>query len=100
MVPYGWRATAWLSEQKTTAAIDPLIDELISWTIDGGAERLQEWTDPSADGEEIGDGLLLGTITSSELEDDETVRRTARQLAGAYLNLGERFRAPYFDRAG
>lgn len=38
-------ASAWLSEPKTEASIDPLIDELMSWTMDGGAERLQEWSE-------------------------------------------------------
>jgi hypothetical protein len=71
----------------------------MSWTTDRAAERLQEWSDTSAKGESIGDGLLLGTITSDEFEDAEALRRTARRLAGAYLTLDDSFRAPYFDRA-
>lgn len=86
------------AEDKTT--LDPFIDELTSWTMDGGPERLHEWSDTSVKGEEIGDGLLLGEIVRRELEDHEALIRTARQLAGAYLTLGESFRAPYFDRVG
>jgi hypothetical protein len=97
-LPFRRWATAWLAEQKT-AAPDPLFEELQGW--DEGAARacLTRWTagvDVSG-AEPLGSGLLLGTVTRSEVDDPAVLVALGRRLAAAYLDQDVNLRPPYLD---
>ena len=47
--------------------------------------------------EVLGDGLLLGELGDSEIEDGTVLLSSARLLAASYAHVGAPFRAPYFD---
>jgi hypothetical protein len=99
-LPFRRWTTAWLAEQKTASAIDPVFADLSSWDIDTARTRLAEWAGEPAIGEAVGDGLLLGRLTRAELDDESTLASTARRLASAYIDQDQPFLAPYFDLAG
>ncbi len=98
MLPFRRWTEAWLAEQKTLLP-DPLFDELASWDIDTSVARIREWTGDAPGGEPVGDGLLLGQISVTDLADDNTVSAYARLLAAAYLEQDAGLRPPYFDLA-
>lgn len=98
MLPFRRWAEAWLAEQKTLPP-DPLFDELTSWDADTAVAQLRQWAGTFPGGEPVGDGLLLGQISSADLADEETVGAYARLLAAAYLDQDAGLRPPYFDLA-
>ena len=94
--PFRRWAEAWLAEQKTLSP-DPLFDELAGWDLAGALETLRDWTAEVPAGERVGEGLLLGQLTSDQLNDAETSLPYARLLAAAYLDQDSYLRPPSFD---
>ena len=99
-LPFRRGASAWLSEQKTASPADPLFDDLAGWDVATAVASLQEHAGPPDAGEAIADGLRLGQVRRADLEDESALASLARRLASAYTELGDVFRAPYFDLAG
>ncbi len=99
-LPFNRWASAWLAEQKTASEVDPLFRELASWNIAVAGTRLSEWSGVDVVGEAIGDGLFLGRLSRSDLDDESTLMHAATRLSAAYVGLEGSFRAPYFDLAG
>jgi hypothetical protein len=98
MLPFRRWTEAWLAEQKTLPP-DPLFDELAGWDIDTALAELREWAGDPPEGEPVGNGLLLGQISSAELADEGALGAYARLLAAAYLDQDASLRPPYFDLA-
>lgn len=94
--PFRRLAEAWLAEQKTLEP-DPLFGDLADWGIDRALDTLRSWVGESPGGESVGEGLLLGQISQSELDDDTEMLSYARLLAAAYLDQDAGLRPPYFD---
>jgi len=101
LLPFRRWATGWLAEQKTAPEPDPLLGMLENWSADEAAVSLRSWCNSSKllRGEALGDGLLLGRLTASQLADEATLRETARRLAAAYIDQTGPLRPPYFDLA-
>ena len=99
-LPFRRWASAWLSEQKTASAAHPLFDELAGWDTAVGEASLREQAGEPEPGQPLADGLRLGQLSRSDLDDDASLASIARRLTSAYTGLGEVFRAPYFDLAG
>jgi hypothetical protein len=98
-LPFRRLTNAWLSEQKTAGDTERL-DALAAWTTDVAEESLRDWTAAAAaSGERVGSGLLLGRLTSEELQDPDLLLGVARQLAAGYADQSADFAAPYFDLA-
>jgi hypothetical protein len=94
--PFRRWAEAWLAEQKTLPP-DALFDELASWDLEAGLASLRDWAGDAAGGESIGEGLLLGQLTSDELTNDKSSIPYANLLAAAYIDQDSALRPPYFD---
>jgi hypothetical protein len=101
LLPFRRWSLAWLAEQKTVADPDPLLGTLEAWTADASTDALQAWcgSTDSPRGKPLGEGLLVGRITATELAEPATLHQIARLLAGAYLDQGPQLRPPYFDLA-
>jgi hypothetical protein len=101
LLPFRRWATGWLAEQKTAPEPDPLLDLFENWTADDAAASMRGWCDGPKPlrGEALGDGLLLGRLTSAQLADEVTLHQTARLLAAAYIDQTGPLRPPYFDLA-
>ena len=99
-LPFRRRASAWLSEQKTASALDPLFDELAAWDVAAAVGALREQAGQPEAGEAIADGLRLGRVREADLDDESEMASVARRLAAAYTEMDGIFRAPYFDLAG
>jgi len=95
-LPFRRWSEAWLAEQKTLEP-DPLFDELAGWDLDGALASLRAWAGDSPGGELVGEGLLLGQVSQSELDDDGQMLTYARLLTAAYLDQEAGLRPPYFD---
>ncbi len=98
-LPFNRWAAAWLSEQKATSEVDPLFAELASWDLAVAGTRLREWAGEEVVGEAVGDGLFLGRLNRSDLDDESALLTVAARLSAAYLGLEGHFKAPYFDVA-
>ncbi len=101
LLPFRRWATGWLAEQKTASELDPLLGILEGWSTEDSTGTLRTWCGAAQQdrGEPLGDGLLLGRLTSSEIVDPATLQHTARLLAAAYLDQTGPLRPPYFDLA-
>lgn len=99
-LPFRRWATSWLAEQKTSIPSDPLFDELESWTLDDARAALRHPAGRESAMEVIGDGLRLGEVSATDIEDENGLISTARDLAACYLRIDGPFRAPYFDLRG
>lgn len=101
LLPFHRWATGWLAEQKTAPEPDPLLGVLEVWSAQDSTDTLRAWCGAAQQGggEPLGDGLLLGRLTSSEIVDAATLQHTARLLAAAYLDQTGPLRPPYFDLA-
>ena len=101
LLPFRRWATGWLAEQKTAPEPDPLLDLFENWTADDAAASLRSWCDGPKPlrAEALGDGLLLGRLTSAQLAEEATLQQTARLLAAAYIDQTGPLRPPYFDLA-
>ena len=99
-LPFRRWASAWLSEQKTTSTVAPLFDDLAGWDLAAATRSLREQAGEPGAGEAIGAGLRLGQVRRTDLEDESGLAFLARHLTSAYTELGDVFRAPYFDLAG
>jgi hypothetical protein len=100
-LPFRRWATGWLGEQKTTEGVADLITTLETWSADQAISTLRSWCGglDSAEGESLGSGLLLGRLSSSDLEDPGVLLQTARLLCVSYLDQTGALRPPYFDLA-
>lgn len=101
LLPFRRWAASWLAEQKTSEDTGPLLSTLEGWTPDTATETLRAWSglSQSPQGEPLGEGLLLGRMTATELADPPALQRTAHLLAAAYLDHTGPLRPPYFDLA-
>jgi hypothetical protein len=100
-LPFRRWATGWLGEQKTTEGVAGLLTTLETWSADQAISTLRSWCGglDSAEGESLGSGLLLGRLSSSDLEDPGVLLQTARLLCVSYLDQTGALRPPYFDLA-
>jgi hypothetical protein len=101
LVPFRRWTRAWLAEQKTASDPADLVTTLETWTEDSALSALPDWcgrVDPPR-GQALGNGLLLGRLSSTDLDDPAVSRETARRLAAAYLDQTGPLRPPYFDLA-
>lgn len=99
-LPFRRQASAWLSEQKTAPVPDPLFDELAGWDIASAEASLCPGGVDIGPTQALADGLRLGQLGRSDLDDEAELASVARRLAAAYAELGDAFKAPYFDLAG
>jgi hypothetical protein len=99
-LPFRRWALSWLAEQKTASTPSPLFDELAGWDLDRARATIADWAGTPPPSEIVGDGLLLGTLTTAEIEDAEAVIPTAALLTASYLSIEDAFRVPYFDLQG
>ena len=101
LLPFRRWAANWLAEQKTSEEMDPLLSTLEAWTAETATESLRAWSGQSQApwGEPLGEGLLLGRMTASELADPPTLQHAAQVLATSYLDQTGPLRPPYFDLA-
>lgn len=101
LLPFRRWATGWLAEQKTTPEPDPLLDVLEEWSMQKSTDTLRSWCGAARQGpgDPLGDGLLLGRLTTSEIDDPTVLQDVARSLAEAYLDQTDPLRPPYFDLA-
>jgi len=101
LLPFRRWATGWLAEQKTTDVASDLLANLEALTADQAVSALQEYCggiEPPG-GEPLGNGLLLGRLSSSDLDDPAMLLQTARLLGASYLDQTGALRPPYFDFA-
>ena len=98
-LPFRRWATGWLAEQKTTEAISDLLITLETWTPDQAVTALRDWCGPvqPPQGEALGNGLLLGRLSGTDLDDPAILLQTARMLCMSYLGQAGTLRPPYFD---
>jgi hypothetical protein len=97
LLPFRRLALAWLAERKT-AEPDQLIAELQELD-EAGTRRLIEAraAAPPPPHDRVGNGLLLGRLTTHELEDGDVLGSTVRSLAASYIAQGAELVPPYFD---
>jgi hypothetical protein len=100
-LPFRRWATGWLGEQKTANGTADLLTALESWTADQAMRKLRDWSRSieSPKGEILGNGLLLGRLSSPDLEDPGVLLQVARTLCVSYLDQAGALRPPYFDLA-
>jgi hypothetical protein len=91
-LPFYQLLRSWLIERKLQRDVDPL-----RWTRESTIEALKQRSGPVVDGERRGDGLYVGEVTSTELEDELGQQHLLRTLAGTYAGLDREFLAPYVD---
>ncbi len=99
LLPFRRWATGWLAEQKTTDVDSELLAKLEAWTASQAVSTLREFCGDiePPQGETLGNGLLLGRLSSADLDDPAMLLRTARMLGVSYLDQTEALRSPYFD---
>jgi hypothetical protein len=98
-LPFRRMSLAWLAEHKTDGP-SPFLDRLAAWDADQAIADLAEWAGGAPrSGEPLGRGLLLGSLTRTELEDEVVMQGVAKLLCAAYLDQGQDLRPPYFDLA-
>lgn len=100
VLPFRRQASAWLSEQKTAAVPDPLLAELADWDLSSAEASLRGHGGVVEAPQVLADGLRLGEVRRSDLDSDTQLSSVACCLAAAYAELGDTFRAPYFDLTG
>lgn len=101
LLPFRRWTIGWLAEQKTAPEPDPILTTFEGWTDDNSTETLRSWcgaAEPSQ-AELLGDGLFIGRLTVSEVNDPATLHQVARLLTVAYLDQNGPLRPPYFDLA-
>lgn len=91
-LPFRRTAAGWLAELKTAPA-HPLIDRIESWDLAAAERDLREWAGPPGQVEPLGQGLLVGEVSSVDLESPDSLIELARRLASMYVDLGPDFRA-------
>jgi hypothetical protein len=98
-VPFRRWTTGWLAEQKTAPDVPDLLEILEKWTADEAIDALRRWCGglEPPEGRALGNGLLLGRLSSADLDDPAPLLETARVLAASYLNQTDPMRPPYFD---
>ena len=99
-LPYRRWATAWLAEQKTALEPSPLFDDLAGWDLVTGRTTIEQWAGRAKSAEVVGEGIRVGVLSRTELDDPSALAAAARLLAGTYLSIDGPFRAPYFDLQG
>ncbi len=100
-LPFRRWTTGWLGEQKTTEGVAELLTTLETWSADQATSTLRRWSGgiASPQSESLGKGLLLGRLSSADLEDHEVLLQSARLLCVSYLDQTGTLRPPYFDLA-
>lgn len=99
-LPFRHWATAWLAEQKTAPELSPIFDELAAWDLAAGRAAIEGWAGQAPRVEVVGEGLRVGALSRSEVDDPAAVASAARLLAATYLRIDGPFRVPYFDLQG
>lgn len=96
-LPFRRWAVAWLRERKSSGDTSGFLEDLRAWDSGTARENLRAWTGKPPTGEAIGEGIHLGTVRRTDLEDPDGRDRVLRALGATYADLGDAFRAPYFD---
>lgn len=99
-LPFRRWTRAWLADQKTTAELSPIFDMLAAWDLSAGRAAIEGWTGQAPRVEVVGDGMRLGALSRSEVDDPATAASAGRLLAATYLTIDGPFRVPYFDLQG
>ena len=94
-LPFHQLLRSWLIERKLERDFEPL-----QWTRQATVEDLKSRLGPITQGERRADGLYLGEVTSTKLEDEVGQQELLAKLAGAYVALDRQFLAPYVDLVG
>ena len=82
----------WLIERKLEGDPTPL-----EWLREASVEDLRSKLPPPVSGERRGDGLYLGDLRRSLLDDESATSAVLEDLAGALAGMDQEFTAPYVD---
>lgn len=93
-LPFHRELRAWLIQRKLDKDFEPL-----AWLPGASVEELRTNLGTPATGERRGDGIYLGDIPRSSLDDKGELQECLARLASAYGALDVRFAAPYLDLA-
>lgn len=91
-LPFHQLLRNWLIERKLERDPEPL-----QWLRQASTEDLISHLGQGSDGERRAEGLYLGTVSPSEINDEDGQRALMERLTGAYRGLNEDFLAPYVD---
>lgn len=82
----------WLIERKLEGDPAPL-----EWLREASVEDLRSKLPAPVSGERRGDGLYVGDLSRSLLDDEPAVNDVLEKLAGALASMDREFIAPYVD---
>ena len=94
-LPFHQMLRSWLIERKLERDFRTLL-----WTRTATVADLKQRLGPTLVGERRADGLCLGEVTATDLQDHVSQQGLLSTLAGAYAGLNGEFRAPYVDLVG
>jgi hypothetical protein len=93
-LPFHRELKAWLIQRKMDNDFEPL-----TWLPDTSVEELRRNLGAPAAGEPRGEGIYLGDIPRTSLDDGAVLQECLARLASAYAGLDDGFCAPYLDLA-
>jgi len=98
-LPYKRLALSWLAAQKLEASPDGLVASLRQWTSDTARAGLGAWSgDTAPTAEPVGDGLRVGSVSATDVDDLVRLDALAHELGAGYLaSDGNQLRFPYVD---
>lgn len=101
LLPFRRWAAGWLAEQKTTETAPDLLANLEELTVHQAVNTLREFCGgiDTPPGETLGNGLLLGRLAGTDLDDPTVLLQTARLLGASYIDQTGALQPPYFDLA-
>ena len=91
-LPFHQLTRSWLIERKLERDLGPL-----NWIRTATVADIQRSLGEPVDGERRAGGRYLGHVTIDDLEDHGRQHDLLYRLAGAYVEQGEGFLAPYVD---
>lgn len=91
-LPFHQLLRNWLIERKLERD-----QASLQWLRQASTADLMGHLGQESDGERRADGLYLGTVSSSEINDEDGQGALMARLTGAYRGLNEDFLAPYVD---
>lgn len=91
-LPFHRQLRDWLIERKLERDFEPL-----DWVRSASDDELRAELPEPAEGERRADGLYLGDLQRSQLDDQETLTSTLSTLLAGFAGLDQGFVAPYVD---
>lgn len=91
-LPFHRQLRDWLIERKLERDFEPL-----EWVRSVSADELRAVLPEPVGGERRADGLYLGDLQRSQLDDQEILTRTLNTLLAGFAALDQGFVAPYVD---